>query len=78
MKLPFAHVRTRSHTLEKEFVTNLTNKRFNLINGMSKIKLSNVLKVLRYINEVMMFLFPFLQKIDEEKKDKDNNNVQPS
>lgn len=76
MKLPFAHVCTRSHTLVKEFVTNLTNKRFNLINGMSKIKLSNVLKVLRYINEVMMFLFPFLQKIDEEKKDKDNNNIQ--
>lgn len=44
---------------------------------MSKIKISNVLKVLRYINEVMMFIFPFLQKIDEEKKDKDNNNVEP-
>lgn len=45
---------------------------------MSKIKISNVLKVLRYINEVMMFLFPFLQKIEDEKKDKDNNNVKPS
>lgn len=45
---------------------------------MSKIKLSKVLKVLTYINEVMKFLFPFLQKIEEEKKDKNNDNVQPS
>lgn len=45
---------------------------------MSKIKISKVLKVLTYINEVMKFLFPFLQKIEDEKKDKDNNNVQPS
>lgn len=45
---------------------------------MSKIKLSKVLKVLTYINDVMKFLFPFLQKIEDEKKDKDNNNVQPS
>lgn len=45
---------------------------------MSKIKFSKVLKVLTYINEVMKFLFPFLQKIEDEKKDKDNNNVQPS
>lgn len=44
---------------------------------MSKINLSKVLKVLTYINDVMKFLFPFLQKIEEEKKDKDNNNVQP-
>ena len=44
---------------------------------MSKINLSKVLKVLNYINDVMKFLFPFLQKIEEEKKDKDNNNVQP-
>ena len=44
---------------------------------MSKIKLSKVLKVLTYINEVMKFLFPFLQKIEEEKKDKDTNNVKP-
>lgn len=46
---------------------------------MSKIKLSKVLKVLTYINEVMKFLFPFLQKIEEEKKDKDKdtNNVKP-
>ena len=44
---------------------------------MSKIKLSKVLKVLTYINEVMKFLFPFLQKIDQEKKDKDTNNVKP-
>lgn len=44
---------------------------------MSKIKLSKVLKVLTYINEVMKFLFPFLRKIDEEKKEKDNNNVEP-
>lgn len=44
---------------------------------MSKIKLSNVLKVLTYINEVMKFLFPFLQKIEEEKKDQDTNNVKP-
>lgn len=44
---------------------------------MSKLKLSKVLKVLTYINEVMKFLFPFLQKIDEEKKDKDTNNVKP-
>ena len=61
-----------------EFVTLLTNKRFNFNNGMSKIKLSKVLKVLTYINEVMKFLFPFLQKIEEEKKDKNNDNVQPS
>lgn len=45
---------------------------------MSKIKLSKVLKVLTYINEVMKFLFPFLQKIEEEKKAKNNDNVQPS
>ena len=45
---------------------------------MSKIKFSKVLKVLTYINEVMKFLFPFLQKLEDEKKDKDNNNVQPS
>ena len=45
---------------------------------MSKIKLSKVLKVLTYINEVMKFLFPFLQKIEEEKKDKNTDNVQPS
>ena len=44
---------------------------------MSKINLSKVLKVLTYINDVMKFLFPFLHKIEEEKKDKDNNNVQP-
>lgn len=44
---------------------------------MSKIKLSKVLKVLTYINEVMKFLFPFLQKIEEEKKDKDTDNVKP-
>lgn len=44
---------------------------------MSKIKLSNVLKVLNYINEIMKFLFPFLHKIEEEKKDKDNDNVKP-
>ena len=75
--LPFAQVRTRSHTFAKEFVITLTNKRFNFNNGMSKIKLSKVLKVLTYINEVMKFLFPFLQKIDNEKKDKDTNNVKP-
>lgn len=45
---------------------------------MSKIKLSKVLKVLTYINDVMKFLFPFLQKIEEEKKDKNIDNVQPS
>lgn len=44
---------------------------------MSKIKLSKVLRVLTYINEVMKFLFPFLQKIEEENKDKDTNNVKP-
>lgn len=58
-------------------VINLTIKRFNFNNGMSKIKLSKVLKVLTYINEVMKFLFPFLKKIEEEKKDKNNDNVQP-
>lgn len=44
---------------------------------MSKIKLSKVLKVLTYINEFMKFLFPFLQKFDDEKKEKDTSNVEP-
>ena len=59
-------------------VTFLTNKRFNFNNGMSKFNLSKFLKVLTYVNEVFKFLFPFIQKIADEKKDKNNDNVQPS
>lgn len=45
---------------------------------MSKFNISKLLKILTYVNDVFKFLFPFLQKIEDEKKDKNNNNVQPS
>lgn len=44
---------------------------------MSKFNISKLLKVLTYVNEVMKFLFPFLQKVEEEKKDKNSSNVEP-
>ena len=44
---------------------------------MSKFNLSKFLKVLTYVNEVFKFLFPFLQKIEDEKKDKNSPNVEP-
>ena len=44
---------------------------------MSKFNLSKFLKVLTYVNEVFKFLFPFLHKIEEEKKDKNSSNVEP-
>ena len=43
---------------------------------MSKFSIPKVLKILTYINDVFKFIFPFLQKIEDSKKDKVNNDVQ--
>lgn len=44
---------------------------------MSKFNISKFLKILTYVNEVFKFLFPFLQKIEDEKTPKDSSNVEP-
>lgn len=44
---------------------------------MSKFSIPKLLKVLSYINDVFKFIFPFLQKIEDGKKDKNSNNVEP-
>lgn len=38
---------------------------------MSKFSIPKLLKVLSYINDVFKFIFPFLKKIEDGKKDKD-------
>nr|CAI9750578.1 hypothetical protein MSCUHULR_MSCUHULR_CDS_0008 [Microvirus sp.] len=44
---------------------------------MSKLSIPKLLKVLSYINDVFKFIFPFLQKIEDGKANKDNDNVEP-
>lgn len=61
-----------------QIVSFLTLKCLNvlILKGMSKFNLSKFLKILSYINEAFKFLFPFIQKIDREKKVKDSSNVE--
>ena len=44
---------------------------------MSKLSIPKLLKVLSYINDVFKFIFPFLKKIEDEKKNNNSDNVEP-
>ena len=44
---------------------------------MSKLSIPKLLKVLSYINDVFKFIFPFLQKIEDGKKNNNSDNVEP-